>query len=101
MNKERVRRLIKQGRMTPAGLVKAKDAIGSATAHGIVISPDILRALRQDRKSSRNFTAFPQTYKRIRIEWIEMARSRPEIFRQRLRYFLKMTAKNKRFGMGQ
>jgi uncharacterized protein YdeI (YjbR/CyaY-like superfamily) len=33
--------------------------------------------------------------------WITAAPHRPEVFRQRLRYFLKMTAQNKRFGMVQ
>ncbi len=33
--------------------------------------------------------------------WIDAARQRREIFEQRLRYFLKMTAQNKRYGMVQ
>jgi hypothetical protein len=33
--------------------------------------------------------------------WIDAARPRPETFRRRLRHFLKMTARNKRFGMVQ
>ena len=33
--------------------------------------------------------------------WIDGARHRPKIFQQRLRYFLKMTADNKKFGMVQ
>jgi len=37
----------------------------------------------------------------IRIGWIDAARRRPEIFLQRLRHFLKMTAQNERFGMVQ
>ncbi len=48
-----------------------------------------------------NFQAFPVTYQRIRIGWIDAARHRPEIFQQRLRYLLKMTAQNKKFGMVQ
>jgi len=35
------------------------------------------------------------------IGWIDAARYRREVFEQRLRYFLKMTAQNKRFGMVQ
>ena len=33
--------------------------------------------------------------------WIAAARRRPEVFEQRLRHFIKMTARNKRFGMVQ
>jgi hypothetical protein len=49
----------------------------------------------------RNFQRFPASYKRIRIGWIHAARSRRPAFEQRLRYFLKMTKQNKRFGMVQ
>ena len=65
------------------------------------IAPDIVQALQQDRETWRNFQAFPDSYKRIRLAFIEGARSRPEIFEQRLRHFLKMTAQNKRYGMVQ
>lgn len=107
MNKERFRRLIKQGKMTPSGLAKAKDLVesletmGKSKANGLAIPSDILRAVRHDKHTWKNFTAFPQSYTRIRIGWIEAARDRPQIFTQRLRYFLNMTAQNKRFGMVQ
>src|SRR6266852_4869269 len=63
--------------------------------------PDILAAVKRDRTTWKHFQAFPASYKRIRIGWIDAARRRPEIFRQRLRHFLKMTAQNQRFGMVQ
>jgi hypothetical protein len=37
----------------------------------------------------------------VRIGWIEGARNRKAEFNKRLRYFVRMTAKNKRFGMVQ
>ena len=37
---------------------------------------------------------------RIRIGFIEGARNRPEEFQKRLRYFIKMTEKNKQYGFG-
>ena len=64
-----------------------------------VPAPDILVALKRDPQTLKNFRAFAGWYQRIRIGWIDAARERPEIFRQRLRYLLKMTAQNKRFGM--
>jgi len=62
---------------------------------------DVAAALRADRATWKNFRSFPESYVRIRIGWIDAARARPEAFAQRLRYFVKMTAQNKRFGMVQ
>jgi uncharacterized protein YdeI (YjbR/CyaY-like superfamily) len=97
MNRERVRRLIKSGRMTKAGLA----AIAHAGDKKWTLPPDIARALRRDAKTWRIFQRLPASYKRIRVGWIDAARARRAIFNQRLRYFLKMTAQNKRFGMVQ
>ena len=97
MNKERIRRLAAQGRMTEAGLA----TVGDLFSEPFTVPADILDALQADETTWRNFQAFPEGYKRIRIGWIEAARRRPDIFRQRLEYFLKMTAQNKRFGMVQ
>jgi bacteriocin resistance YdeI/OmpD-like protein len=66
-----------------------------------VHAKDIVVALKKDATTWKHFKAFPASYKRIRVGWIDASRHRPEIFRQRLRYFLKMTAQNKRFGMVQ
>ena len=97
MNRERVRRLVKSGRMTKAGLA-AIEHIGKGPS---TLPADILERLSQDENVWRNFQKFPASYKRIRIGWIDAARARREAFEQRLRYFLKMTAQNKRFGMVQ
>jgi uncharacterized protein YdeI (YjbR/CyaY-like superfamily) len=100
MNKERARRLIEQGRMTQAGLDKLGDSLDD-TFDAFEVPPDILAALQADPQTWENFQGFPESYKRIRVGWIDGARHRPEEFEKRLRYFLKMTAKNKRFGMVQ
>jgi uncharacterized protein YdeI (YjbR/CyaY-like superfamily) len=97
MNAERFRRLIKQGKVTKAGLAAAE----SLTRKRTDIAPDILRRLKRDEATWKNFQRFPASYKRIRIGWIEGARSRPEVFEQRLKHFLKMTSQNKRYGMVQ
>jgi uncharacterized protein YdeI (YjbR/CyaY-like superfamily) len=62
---------------------------------------DIEERLKQDPVGWKNFQKFPASYKRIRIGWIDGARKRPEEFEKRLRYFVKMTAKGKRYGMVQ
>jgi uncharacterized protein YdeI (YjbR/CyaY-like superfamily) len=97
MNRERVRRLMKSGRMTRAGLV----AIEHAGKKDGKLPPDLVKRLKKDAATWRNFQRFPASYKRIRMGWIDAARHRRNAFEQRLRYFLKMTKQNKRFGMVQ
>jgi len=97
MNRERVRRLVKSGLMTKAGL----DAIAHTGKGSATLPADILARLKRDPTTWKNFQEFPASYKRIRIGWIHAARQRREVFEQRLRYFIKMTAQNKRFGMVQ
>jgi len=97
MNRERVRRLIRSGRMTKAGMA----AIEHTGKGPPKLPADILKRLKQDATTWKNFQRFPPSYKRIRIGWIAAARHRREVFEQRLGYFLKMTRLNKRFGMVQ
>ena len=103
MNIERLRRLIRQRKVTKAGLAAAGSALESIRIHRtqkkVIIPPDILKALKKNPVIWKNFSRFPDSYKRIRVGWIDGSRKRPEFFRQRLNYFLKMTAQNKRFGM--
>jgi uncharacterized protein YdeI (YjbR/CyaY-like superfamily) len=95
LNKERVRRLIAEGRMTPAGLAAAGDIEAP-----FVIPKAVLRELKKDPETWANFERFPESYKRIRIGWIVgPMKQRPEESEKRLRYFLKMTKQNKMYGM--
>ncbi len=101
-NKERIHRLIEEKKMTAKGLNAVQHAFDSSSKDSkCVIKIDILKSLKQDKKTWENFQKFPESYKRIRIGWIEGARTRPEFFKRRLTYFLKMTAKNKKYGMVQ
>ncbi len=110
MNKARAHRMIKEGRMTPAGLEALKGVLGHGakiTKRGIhhpqgwTVPPDIRTAIQKDKLAWKHFQKFSDTYQRIRIAFIEGARKRPEEFRRRLNNFLKRTAKNQRFGMIQ
>jgi uncharacterized protein YdeI (YjbR/CyaY-like superfamily) len=93
-NKERVRRMIRAGLMTPAGMEKIRDRMNEQ----FVIPPDIIRALKRDPIAWKNFQRFPKWYQRVRVGWLDMSRNHQGIFESRLRYFLKMTALNKRYG---
>jgi uncharacterized protein YdeI (YjbR/CyaY-like superfamily) len=105
MNRERIRRLIKAGRMTKMGLASIAHAFDHKKDMKeklpAAVPPDILKALKRDAETWRRFQRFPASYKRIRVGWIVAARHRPQAFRQRLQYFLKMTKQGKRFGMVQ
>jgi uncharacterized protein YdeI (YjbR/CyaY-like superfamily) len=105
MNRERVRRLVAARRMTPAGLARIKHVFDPRTDRRErakwTVPKDILRRLKRDPTIWRNFSRFPESYRRIRIGWIIGARKRADVFEQRLTHFLEMTAKNKRFGMVQ
>jgi uncharacterized protein YdeI (YjbR/CyaY-like superfamily) len=94
LNRERVRRLLELGLMTEAGLALAGDLDAK-----FKVPPDILRALKKDPEVWKNFQAFPESYKRIRIGWIHNSRrTASEVYEQRLDYFVRMTKQNKRFG---
>ena len=109
MNKERVRRLIRSKRMTRFGLESIRHHMERARSKGtdppdlknFVMPGDLLKALKVDPIVWKNFSRFSASYKRIRLGWIDASRHRPEIFKVRLGYFLRMTAKNKKFGMVQ
>jgi uncharacterized protein YdeI (YjbR/CyaY-like superfamily) len=96
MNKARASRLVREGRMSPAG----RAALGSALRREpLVVAPDVGRALRAEPGAWARFVRLPIAYKRIRLGFIEGARGRPQIFATRLRYFVRMTAQGKRYGM--
>lgn len=93
-NKERVRRLIRAGLMTPAGMEK----IRSRMSEKFILPADIVAALQRDPQTWKNFQRFPKWYQRVRVGWLDASRNHEKVFQSRLRYFLKMTAQNKRFG---
>ncbi|MEY2506518.1 MAG: hypothetical protein QOH01_847 [Verrucomicrobiota bacterium] len=93
-NKERVRRMVRAGLMTSAGMEKIRDRMSEK----FVLAPDIAAALKRDPQTWKNFQRFPKWYQRVRVGWLDMSRTRQEIFESRLGYFLKMTKQNKRYG---
>lgn len=95
-NKERLKKLIKDGKVMKDILPSLKDI----TTEQFKIPEDILDAIKSDQDAYRNFQGFSEPYIRIRIAFIEGARKRPEEFQKRLNYFIKMTGKNKMFGFG-
>lgn len=100
-NIERVKRMIKLGKMTPAGITVFKNPEVLGREQKLEIAPDVREALKEDRQVWTNFRKFPEIYKRIRIAYIEGGRRHgDEEFLKRLRFFIKKTKKNKSFGFG-
>jgi uncharacterized protein YdeI (YjbR/CyaY-like superfamily) len=101
MNKERVRKLIAKKMMTQAGLKAIAHVFDPKKddAADFSINPDILKHLKANKDAWKNFQIFPESYKRIRIAFIQSRRRHgQEMYEKSLAYFIKMTAKNKRFG---
>ena len=98
MNKERVRRLIKNKLMTAKGL----KTILPVKNEKFAIAPDILKALKSSEQAWKNFQRLPAGYKKVRIGYLESQRRHSDkMFQRSLQYLVRMTAKNKKFGMVQ
>lgn len=96
MNRERIKRLIKEKKMTAYGLKAVSHVFKD---NKFKIAEDILKALKSNKQAWNNFKKFPNHYKRIRIGYIESQRKHKDGFEKSLNYLIKMSAKNKKFGM--
>ena len=56
---------------------------------------DIISAIKKDKEAWKNYQSFSDSYKRIRVAYIDSARDRPEEFKKRLENFIKKTKENK------
>ena len=102
MNKQRIRKLIKEGKMTTVGLKAISEIVNIAQfqEEKLNIAPDIIAALKEDKQAWKNFQNLPEGYKRVRIGYLESRRRHGnEAFQRSLQYFVNKTARNKRFGM--
>lgn len=61
---------------------------------------DILDSIKKDDLAWNNYLNFPDSYKRIRVAYIEAARKRPLEFQKRLNNFINKSHANKLFGYG-
>lgn len=100
MNRERIRRLIKEKRMTPIGLKAVSHVFNEDEEKKAAIASDILKTIKSNKQAWENFQKLPEGYKRVRIGYIESQRKHSlNNFRKSLQNFIKNTEKNKRFGM--
>lgn len=95
-NIERLRLLVEQGQVMPEILETLPDLSGDNST----VPSDILEAIQANEIAWKNFQSFSPPYIRIRIAYIDSARSRPEEFEKRLRNFIKKSEENKLIGHG-
>lgn len=94
LNKERCRRMERLGLMTDAGRAVLPDM----SPNGFIIDKDILQRLQSDQVVWNNFCQFPDLYKRIRIDTIQIKKNQPELFESRLNKFIENTRKGLLYG---
>jgi len=95
-NKERLGWLAKENRLLPSVQKAVKDILKEK----FVFPADILNAIRKNKNAWENYHKFTDSYKRIRIAYIDSARKRPDEFKKRLENFIKKTQENKQIGFG-
>ena len=94
LNKERVRRLEKLGLMTDEG----RKVLPDMDYDFFRIDPVIEQRLNEEKQVYENFKAFPDLYKRVRIDTIQSIKNQPELFESRLDKFIANTRENKMYG---
>jgi uncharacterized protein YdeI (YjbR/CyaY-like superfamily) len=99
VNKERVARLTKEGRMAPGGLalIELAKQNGSWDAlnkvEEMVIPNDLLKALKKSKKSYTYFMSFPKSSKKNILEWIYNAK-KTETRNKRIAETVKLAKEN-------
>ena len=100
-NKERVARLIADGRMTPAGQAKIDAAKADGTwalwdrVDSLEVPDDLAAALAGYPAASANFDAFPRSARHAILGWIAMAK-RPETRAKRIAETARLAQENVR-----
>ncbi|MEF2968669.1 YdeI/OmpD-associated family protein [Paenibacillus sp. M1] len=94
LNKERVRRLEKLGLMREEG----RRVLPDMNPDSFSIDKAIEQRLKEEKQVYENFIAFPDLYKRVRIDTIQSIKNQPELFKSRLDKFITNTRENKMYG---
>ena len=90
-NKERLIWLLKNGMIHS----KFVNEVQQIVSEPYQFPNDIIDKLKGDKTVWKNYQKFSESYKRIRIAYIDGARKRPEEFKKRLNNFINKTKENK------
>ncbi len=104
-NKKRIGRLIKEGRMAEAGLVKVREAKANgqwekaAVREDVrIVPPELTEALAENVQARENFEKLAPSYRRQFIYWVSVAKH-DETRRKRIAEVVHLLARNERLGM--
>jgi uncharacterized protein YdeI (YjbR/CyaY-like superfamily) len=107
LNKQRIKKLMKDGAMIDAGLSKIKqakkdgswDKLTSADSHidHNSLPGELLKAFAKNKKALENFRSFAPGYRKQFLFWISTAK-RPETKGARIKQTIRMAAANKKPG---
>jgi len=102
INRERAERMIKAGRITPAGLSMIEEAKKRSSWDRVYTSleqeripPDLRRALAKDKRALDNFQSFANSYKNMYIYWVKSAKT-DETRRERIEKVVEQALQNKK-----
>jgi uncharacterized protein YdeI (YjbR/CyaY-like superfamily) len=90
-NRERLKWLAERKMIHPSYLDKVRPVISEE----YVFPADIMDELMKDARAWENFRKLSESYKRLRIAYIDGARDRPDEFKKRLRNFMEYTRENR------
>lgn len=99
VNKAKVARLIKEGRVAPSGYAVIEEAKKNGAwnaldeVDNLVVPEDLQAALVQVPEAQRYFDAFPPSSKKTILEWIHNAK-RPETRAKRIEETVRLAEKN-------
>ena len=91
LNIERLKNLDEQGMIHP----KIRESVKEIIDKPFVFPKDIINAIKRDKIAWSNYLSFSDSYKRIRVAYIDSARKRPDEFKKRLDNFIKKCHENK------
>lgn len=95
-NIERLRLLAKEGKIIP----EISASIQVILQKKFHFPKDTITAIQKNVDAWKNFQQYSNSYKRIRIAYIEGFRSIPNVYKKKLQYFIKKTANGVQFGFG-
>lgn len=103
-NIKRARKMIKEGKMRDAGLIKLKEVFKDKKSRkniykkNVSMPPDLRKALIANKKAWANFKEFPISHQKMYFSWVDFAK-KDETRQRRIKYTVKQAFLNKKPGI--
>lgn len=104
LNKKRVYKLVKEGKMTPAGLAKINFTLTDIEKHPdpskreVSLTEDLLKLLKDNPIAWENFNKLPPSQRKNYAGWI-MSAKREDTRRRRLKEAIELLSQGKKLGL--